>query len=164
MLDADAALLELLAPKNQPDPCTAPSLANDNHAYGRPVRASASLPAEPPALAVDDDSATQWGAGAAPVQWIEVELGALHRITAIRLLVAQWPEGETIHRVQVRRDATEAYRTVHEFRGVTRDGEWLVLEPQTPLENVGQIRIQTVQSPSWVAWKEIQAFGEPIPP
>jgi hypothetical protein len=32
------------------------------------------------------------------------------------------------------------------------------------LENVSQIRIQTILSPSWVAWKEIQVYGEPVQP
>jgi hypothetical protein len=53
---------------------------------------------------------------------------------------------------------------MHEFQGLTSDDEWLVFKPDSPLENIGQIRIQTISSPSWVAWKEIQVYGEPITP
>ena len=83
--------------------------------------------------------------------------------TEIRLLVAQFPAGNTVHRVQVRASRDEFYQTVYEFNGETDDNDWLVFEPESPLENVSQIRIQTVDSPSWVAWKEIQVYGEPMP-
>jgi hypothetical protein len=53
---------------------------------------------------------------------------------------------------------------MHEFQGSTNDNDWLVFEPDTPLENVGQVRIQTIASPSWVAWKEIQVYGETVQP
>jgi hypothetical protein len=159
MTDENEYLLDLLAPVNQPDPCVPADIPNGNLAYHKPARASLSLPGEPASQAVDDNSATQWGAGAAPVQWIEVDLHGTFRVTEIRLLVAQWPEGETVHRLQVRASGSGAYQTVHEFQGQTREGQWLVFAPETPLEGVGQVRVQTVNSPSWVAWKEIQVFG-----
>lgn len=161
LTDENGFLLELFAPFNQPDPCTPVDIASDNIAYGKPAIASASLPAEPPSNAVDEDTATQWGAGAGPVQWISVDLGGLHTITEVRLLVAQYPEGNTMHHIQVRATGADGYSTVHEFSGETGDGDWLVFAPDAPIENVGFIRIHTVTSPSWVAWKEIQVFGEP---
>jgi hypothetical protein len=113
---------------------------------------------------VDEDPATQWGAGASPVQWIEVDLQGTFTVMEIRLLAAQWPEGVTHHRLQVRASASGEFQTVHEFMGSTRDGDWLVFKPDSALQNVGQIRIQTVSSPSWVAWKEIQVKGETAQP
>ena len=160
LTDDNSFLLDLFAPANQPDPCTALEISSGNLAYHKPVRASASLPGELPANAVDESETTQWGAGAGPVQWIEVDLGQAYGITEIRLLVAQFPEGETIHRIQVRASSSDAYVDVHEFSGVTSDKDWLSFTPDTPLENVRFIRVQTVSSPSWVAWKEIQVFGE----
>ena len=80
------------------------------------------------------------------------------------LLVAQYPAGNTVHRVQARASGSDAYQTVHEFSGSTNDNDWLIFTPDTPLENVTQIRIQTIASPLWVAWKEIQVFGEPMQP
>jgi hypothetical protein len=160
LTDEDDYMLELFAPVNQPDPCVAVEIPNDNLAYGKPIRASSSLPEEPPSNAVDDNSGTQWGAGAPPVQWLEVDLQGTYRITEIRLQVAQYPQGDTVHRVQVRATSGSDYITVHEFSGSTSENEWLTFTPHAPLENVAQIRIQTISSPSWVAWKEVQVFGE----
>lgn len=163
-VDEDNYLMDLFAPANYPDPCTAVEIPNDNLAYGKPVTASRSLPEEPPENAVDDNTGTQWGAGQGPVQWIQVDLQGSYRITEIRLLVAQYPTGNTIHRVQVRAANSDGYQTVYEFGGSTNDNDWLVFKPDMPLENVVQIRIQTIASPSWVAWKEIQIYGEVVTP
>ena len=163
-VDEDNYLLNLFAPVNQADPCVAVEISNDNLAYGKPVTASQSLPEEPPERAVDDNAGTQWGAGGHPVQWIQVDLQGSYRITEIRLLVAQYPAGNTTHRVQVRGSSGGAYKTVHEFQGSTNDNDWLVFNPDLPLGNIAQIRIQTVLSSSWVAWKEIQVYGEAIKP
>jgi len=163
-VDEENYLMDLFAPVNQPDPCLAVEIPNDNLAYGKPVTASRSLPAEPPENAVDDNSGTQWGAGEGPVQWIQVDLQGNYRVTEIRLLVAQYPVGNTTHRVQVRSSSSGVYQTVYEFNGSTSDSDWLVFKPDLPLEDVSQIRIQTIASPSWVAWKEIQVYGETIAP
>ncbi|MGB7874580.1 MAG: discoidin domain-containing protein [Anaerolineales bacterium] len=160
LVDEDDYLLNLFAPINQPDICVPVEVPNDNLAYGKPVTASRNLTEEPPSNAVDDNADTQWGAGADPVQWIQVDLQAVYRVTEIRLLVAQYPAGNTIHRVQVRASDSDEYRTVNEFNGSTGDNDWLVFEPDEPLDDVSQIRIQTISSPSWVAWKEIQVYGE----
>jgi hypothetical protein len=164
LTDEDNYMLGLFAPVNHPDPCVAAQTPNDNLAYGKPVTASRSLPGEAPENAVDDDAGTQWGAGESPVQWIQIDLQGTYRITEIRLLAAQYPAGNTTHRVQVRASGGDAYRTVHEFQGFTSDNMWLEFNPETPLENVTHIRIQTISSPSWVAWKEIQVFDESMQP
>jgi hypothetical protein len=65
--------------------------------------------------------------------------------------------------VQVRSSGSDEYLTVHEFNGSTNDNDWLIFTPETPLEDVAQIRVQTIASSSWVAWKEIQVYGEPTP-
>jgi hypothetical protein len=159
LTDEDGFLLSLFSPANQPDPCARLEIASSNLAVGKPVETSASLPDEPAGNAVDEDSATQWGAGAGPVQWIEIDLGQLYAITEVRLLVAQYPQGETVHRIQVRAESGAAYVEIHEFSGVTEDNDWLTLTLDAPMEGVRFIRVQTLSSPSWVAWKEIQVFG-----
>jgi hypothetical protein len=163
-VDDNNYLLNLFAPKNQPDPCVAINLPNHNLASNKPVTASQSQTNQPPANAVDENAATLWNAGAGPVQWIQIDLQGLFRITEIRLLVGQYPNGNTTHRLQVRSSSSAAFETVQEFQGATQDNDWLVFHPDTPLEIVSQIRIQTVLSPSWVAWKEIQVYGEPVAP
>jgi len=164
LVDEDNYLLNLFAPANQPDPCVEVEIQNDNLAYSKPVTASRSLPEGPPENAVDDNAGTQWIAGEGPVQWIQIDLQGSYRITEIRLLVSQFPAGNTTHRVQVSSSSGGAYETVHEFQGSTNDNDWLVFKPDVPLENITQIRIQTILSPSWVAWKEIQVYGETVQP
>jgi hypothetical protein len=164
LTDEGEYLLTLFSPAEQPDPCIPIEIPNANLAFNKPTRASASLPEEPASLAVDDNLATQWGAGDSPVQWIEVDLEGSYRITEIELVVAQWPEGDSRHLIQVRASSAEDFRTVHEFQGFTRENDRLSFAPDLPLENVGEIRIQTLSSPSWVAWKEIQVFGEAVGP
>ena len=46
------------------------------------------------------------------------------------------------------------------FSQMTRSEDWLIFKPETPLENIQIVRVETTLSPSWVAWKEIQVFGE----
>lgn len=163
-VDEENYLLDLFAPANQPDPCVVVEIPTNNLAYNKPVTASQSLPEEPPANAVDENPATQWGSGAHPVQWIEIDLQGTYHIAEVRLLVGQYPAGNTTHRVQVRGSSSDAYQTVHEFNGSTNDNDWLVFTPDMPLENIRQVRIQTTASPSWISWKEVQVYGEKIAP
>jgi len=162
LMDESGFLLELLAPKNHPDPCVEVAVTSDNLAYQKPVRASASLSEEPPANAVDENNTTQWGAGTDAPQWIEIDLGQPYRITEIRLLVAQWPEGNTIHRIRGR-SASGTFVDLHTFGQKTRGGDWLIFTPKPPIDGIQIIRIDTLSSPSWVAWGEIQVYGEAIP-
>jgi hypothetical protein len=139
-------------------------VSSGNIAYQKPTLASRSLPEEPAEFVVDENASTHWGAGADAPQWIEIELDGNYSIDEIRLLVAQYPAGDTIHQVQWRRAGSTTYETTHEFRGFTEDDEWLVYTPDSGNENISALRIRTLSSPSWVAWKEIQVFGaESVP-
>lgn len=160
--DENGFLLDLLSPQNSPNPCATIAIPNDNLAFQKPVRASVSLPDEPPKNAVDENSDTQWGAGADAPQWIEVDLGQPAQLTQVKLLVAQWPAGRTVHRLLgVKPDGSVIELAL--FDSDTEQGDWLTFSPASPTEAVQIIRIETVSSPSWIAWSEIQAFGE-IPP
>ncbi|MCA9986958.1 MAG: discoidin domain-containing protein, partial [Anaerolineales bacterium] len=156
--DEDNYLLELLAPSNLPDPCLAPEIASANLAYQKPVTSSAALTEEPAANAVDENNATQWGSGADAPQWLEVDLGGAHTITEIRLLVGQWPAGDTSHRLLVR-SAGGDFVEIHRFTSFTTEGDWLVFVPTEPIPAIQYVRVETLSSPSWVAWKELQVFG-----
>jgi hypothetical protein len=159
LTDESGLLLDLLAPANAPDPCALPEIPSDNLAFQKAVRASRSLPDQTPELAVDENADTQWGAGAHAPQWIEIDLGRSFRIREVRLLAVQWPDGETIHRLRGR-SLSGNWAVLHTFDGVTRGGEWLVFTPETPIDDIQFIRIETISSPSWVAWGEIVVLGE----
>ena len=159
LLAEDGFLLDLLSPVAHPDPCVAAAVPTSNLAFGAAVTASSQLAGEEAALVVDEDPTTQWGAGAFPVQWLEVDLGAEHTVTAIRLLVAQFPEGTTIHRVLVGA-APGALSEVHRFEGTTAADDLLEFLPDEPLTGVRIVRIETTSSPSWVAWREVEVLGD----
>jgi len=131
--------------------------SNGNLALNRTVTASMSEQG-PPALAVDGDETTFWGAGDFAPQWIEVDLGGPATITNIRLRVGQSPDDGTRHRVLAggtHNDLAE----IHLFDQSTHDGEWLVFQLPEPLANVRFIRVETLSSPSWIAWLEIEVYG-----
>ncbi|MDF1500570.1 MAG: hypothetical protein P1P76_08880 [Anaerolineales bacterium] len=50
---------------------------------------------------------------------------------------------------------------LHVFNQSTAGGDWLIFTPESLVEDVQVLRIDTLSSPSWVAWGEIQVFGEP---
>jgi len=164
LTDEDGYLLQLYSPENQPDICAGLEIDNGNLAFMKPVSASRSLSEEPAENAVDGNPATQWGAGDGPLQSIRIDLRGSYLIREIRLLVAQFPEGVTTHRIEIQTGNDSEFFTVHDFNEVTRDNDWLVFSPDTPLEEVRLVQIVTTSSPSWVAWKEIQVFGDPMLP
>jgi hypothetical protein len=154
----NATLFDALAPLNAPDACAMTPLTVANLAFGKTVTASASLPDGPPENAVDGSDAA-WNSGGGPSQWIEIDLGQPTAITRIRLHVAQYPEGDTIHQIRVR-GADGEWVEIHRFAQHTTGGEWLEFTPESPLPGVQVIRIDTLESPSWVSWAEIEIFGE----
>lgn len=144
-----------LSPKTRPDPCTPGSFAGQNIALGKPVTASRSLLSNPASMAVDGLFGNWWGAGAFAQQWIEIDLQAPFTISQIRLVTSQSPAGETIHRVRGR-SAAGNFQQLVEFRGVTDDVQFLEYSPAEPWEGIQIIRIETLSSPSWVSWREIE--------
>jgi hypothetical protein len=128
-------------------------------ALGKPAGAS-SEGQFPASDAVDGLAETWWGAGAFAPQWIQIDLGAAYAVTRLRLIVAQSPSGSTDHRVWVRGSAPgDQERLLHEFAGQTTDSDSLNYTPAQPVEEVRYVRVETVSSPSWVGWREIEVFA-----
>lgn len=147
---------EALAPANHPDPCATVVVPNPNLAYQRPVAASQELPGEPAANAVDGTGA-QWGSGGDAPQWLEIDLGAPTQVGSVRLTVAQWPDGHTVH--QVLGGATSPAATLlHTFSGTTAEADVLEHVFAAP-PTVRYLRVLTTASPSWVSWREVEVFG-----
>ena len=130
---------------------------SDNLALGRPAVASSSIVDSTPARAVDGDADTIWSAGAGPLAGIEVDLGSAHPLSEIRLMVSQSPEGETHHRVSCLASPQAGATVLADLIGSTRDGDVLVVDAAGAACWI--IRVETLASPSWVAWREIEATG-----
>ena len=162
---ADGAVINTaLSPAVRPDACSSGSFPGQDLALRKPVRASASSSVQPPEFAVDGALSTAWNSGDFAPQWIEIDLQALVPVRKIRLVVNQQPDGSTVHRVWGRGAAsTDADQLLYEFRGSTTQGQ--VLEATLP--GLGQIvrfvKVETIQSPAWVSWLEVEIYGPTLP-
>jgi len=129
-----------------------------NLAYDKSVSASGSLMEFPPANAVDGIYSSWWGAGDFAPQWFEIDLHAPVSVAQIRLAISQDPDGDTFHRIWGR-EVGEDYLLLHEFRGFTSGDDVLEFIPLVPWENIQFIKIETLESPSWVSWREIEILS-----
>jgi hypothetical protein len=75
--------------------------------------------------------------------------------------VSQFPAGATTHRVSGREVLGGPSVELGTADGSTADNDVLTLTPDPTLPAVRFVRVETVTSPSWVAWREIEVFGEP---
>ncbi|HET6845951.1 MAG TPA: discoidin domain-containing protein [Anaerolineales bacterium] len=132
--------------------------AGANLALEKPALVSRELGQDVGSLAVDGDVGTLWNSGDAPTQWIEIDLGAEYSIRAIRMVPSQYPAGRTVHRVTVR-GADGSARELYVFDGATEDGQVLEHVLASPEVGVRYVRVETVSSPSWVAWREIEVIA-----
>ena len=124
--------------------------------YFTPSKASNTHGTSGSKLVADGDLGTSWNSGGFAPQWILLDLGQLSAVSKIRLNVAQSPAGDTTH--QLYGGATpDNMSLLGTLKGSTQDGQWLELL-LTKASNVRYLRVDTVASPSWVGWREIQVF------
>lgn len=116
------------------------------------VTASQSIAGSPPEAALDGDLTRGWVSGDSSPQWIEFDLGEPTEVTAIRLHVDQDPGGHTIH-VITGGDHPEPGQELATLDGPTEIND--VLEVTGPW-TIRYLRISTPDSPSWVAWYEVE--------
>ncbi len=135
-----------------------PMPAPVNLALNKDADASNLMLAELPKYAVDGDLETQWGAGDISPQWIQLDLQSLATVSGIRLTIAQYPNGETVHQIFAGASSSDL-NLVHEFSGSTADNQTLEFFFEIPLSGTRYIKVLTTESPSWVAWKEIEILG-----
>lgn len=157
--DADAVIANALAPVNRPDPCATTGGLPTNLALGAPATASAAGADFPPGAAVDGSNESWWSAARGPTAWIEVDLGAPVDVRELRLSISQYPAGETEHRIFGRATPGGPLTLLDTLRGSTSDPGVLVVTPDTPWPGIRFLRIETVTSPSDVAWREIEVYA-----
>ncbi len=129
-----------------------------NLALGKQASASASYQGSTPDKAVDGDGDSVWSAGTGAPGWIRVDLGAAKQVSEVRLTVSQYPSGATHHQVSCATSATGKRMVVGDLQGTTQDLEVLTVKLTTPV-TCRFLRVDTLNSPSWVAWREIEVFG-----
>ena len=111
--------------------------------------------------AVDGDTSTFWSSGttAAASPYVELDLGFDQTVSQVRLLTSQSPAGNTTH-VITGRTSTGTTVSLGTITGFSYDDQWLTLDVSA---TVRFVRIATTQSPSWIAWKEIQVYPQASP-
>jgi RNA polymerase sigma factor (sigma-70 family) len=123
------------------------------------TRASGSWGEHTPDRAFDGTAHTLWNSGSYFPQWIEADLGVTRQLATLALVVAQMPAGETMHEVWVSDEPIGEGRAkaklVHTFHGNTDTNQRLRFDfPKDVFARYIQVR--TTQSPSWVAWSEVE--------
>ncbi|MEQ1875456.1 MAG: discoidin domain-containing protein [Bdellovibrionia bacterium] len=128
------------------------------------ANASGSYPNFPAANAIDNNPRTMWNAGGFAPQFIELDLGGHFRISGLRLTAIQLPAGNATHIISGRSDKS-GFVEMGTISGFVKNGDVLQLNPASqPAEGVRFIKIDTTASPSWIAWGELEVFGQEIVP
>jgi len=126
----------------------------------KPVKASQVKSESEAARNVNDGSNdTPWNAGGPPPNWIEIDLQEDCTIHYLKLLTAQSREGETNHVIDgFRADGRKIEMAT--LNGYTWNNKELTVEiPEDRGHDIRKVRITTMSSPSWVAWREIEIYG-----
>ncbi len=86
-----------------------------------------------------------------------MDLGAVVPLKKMRLLTSQNPAGQTTH--VIKGDTVPAPgRELKVLSGNTADKQWLESSWEGAPVNVRYVRIQTMSSPSWVSWHELEFY------
>lgn len=104
------------------------------------------------------DKVSRWNSGGYAPAWIEADLGSQRTLDSLMLVAHQTPNGETVHEIWVSNEPIGEERSkaklVHTFKGETADGQELKYKFAAGL-SARYVQILTTDSPSWVAWLNI---------
>ena len=92
-------------------------------------------------------------------RWFSVLLDDLYLVDRIQLVVTQAPAGPTTHEVWLG-NGSGGVRTLYKrFSDVhTEDGQTLDVAIDPP-RRITEVLVITLDSPSWVGWREVRVFG-----
>ena len=111
-------------------------------------------------LAVDGDPNSFWTSQLQAPQWYSVSFDELYLVDKLEMVIAQSPAGPATHEVWLGNGSGS--RTLYRrFDGLqTEDGQTVEV-PIVPPRSISEVLFLTLDSPSWVAWREIRVFGSP---
>ena len=115
------------------------------------------LAAQIAAITDPSSTATIFNTGTYAPGFVEIQLSGLYTVNIICLQVAQSPNGNTLHQIYVG-TTTNPSTLVTTLNGYTSSGQWINLTYSPPLTNVRFLRVNTVTSPSWVAWVKFLVY------
>ena len=143
----------------RPRPYTAEALALEDLMADTPADIRLERAVDGRELLPPWESPEWWGAGAFAPQWIEIDLGTPSTVARLRFVVEQSPPGFTVHDVYGRASAADPWRLLHTFGGFTQATDVLDHTAPAPWADVRHVRVETVSSPSWVAWRELEVIS-----
>ena len=119
------------------------------------VTASKTDPGGDPPHVSDGDVMTSWNAGDRAPQWILIDLGAPTSISDILLNPNQTPDGPSTHRLYGG-PTPDNLKLLGTLDGNTQNNQWI--EHKVAANDIRYLKIETVTSPSWVSWREIEIY------
>jgi hypothetical protein len=167
-IESDGLIMETLAPLNAPDPCDLPLAAAGpvNLAYGASATASRTEEGNdnyPPQDAVDFSLTTWWSAGAGAIQWIEIDLGGPATIEHFKLVDLYGGPGLHVNNLWGKGSGVGDEYVLLATLEVNSAQDELVIEHMLPeaVSGIQIIKVETVASPGWIIWHEIEVYGTP---
>ena len=153
--ESDRTIALSTAP-SQPVATATPAPASENVALLGWGRASAGEGSAQ--RAIDGDPASYWNAGEPAPHWFSLSLDDLYLVDRIELVITQTPAGPTTHEIWLGNGYGP--RTLYKrFTDVpTQDGQTLTVAIE-PARSINEVLIFTLDSPSYVAWRELRVFG-----
>ncbi|OYU82747.1 MAG: hypothetical protein CFE24_14320, partial [Flavobacterium sp. BFFFF2] len=132
---------------------------NTNIALNKPATASGFYGSSTPSLAFDGILTNGWTTPAY-TGWIQVDLQGSFTINKLKLVVGQYPNGNTTHQIYAAPSIQGPWTLVETLSGYTSSGDVLVRDyAAAPLTNIGAIKLSTLSTPSWVSWGEIEVYA-----
>ena len=157
-LDDDGAMLEILSPRENPDPCQASEFVFQNLLYQQlPTASNAGLVDEPPSHAVDGGSLHYCPEGSPP-QWIEVSLAQASTIYQVAGAPVSWPSERKRIQFWVRL-SNGISLLLNEYDVFISDETSLVYDLPIPIQQVTHVRYTTLTGEAWPCWFEVEALG-----
>lgn len=98
-----------------------------------------------------------WNSGGFPPQWIEIDLGRAMEIKGIKITCEQYPvSAKTYHMIKAG-ESPNPSKIITVSNQVTHTNEELSFSLAT---RARYIRIETTESPSWIAWKNLRIYQD----
>ena len=101
-----------------------------------------------------------WNAKNGPPAWMQIAFNPHPvTITSVSATVQQTPDGITDHQVLVTLE-DDSEQQLDRWQGRTVNGQVLISDHSlAPVANVKALKINTISTPSWVAWQSVQVSG-----
>ncbi len=111
-------------------------------------------------LAVDGDLESIWNSQQLAPQWFSIAFDSFYLVDRIELVVTQLPAGPTTHEIWLGSGSDTRILQDRLIDVNTEDGQTLEIAVEPP-RRLNEVLIVTLDSPSWVGWKEVRVFGTP---